>query len=46
MIIGTEFLDHQVRVIRCIEGIVEKTRITVHILGRNKANVYAAEAEL
>lgn len=46
MIICTEFLDSDVRVIRCMEGIDETTRGTVHILGRDKAIVYSAEAKV
>lgn len=44
MIIGTEFLDHYLCAIRCMEGVVETTSETVRILGRNRPTFDAAEA--
>lgn len=44
MIIGTNFVDRHVRVIRCVEGIVETIGISVHILGSHRATANSAEA--
>lgn len=46
MIMGTEFFDSHVLLIRCMKGVVETTVRTGRLLGRNRHTAEAMEADV